>query len=126
MTALINEANTAIERAPLRYFAESSAQASPHPQKPTAVQTPAREQESEDLNLPNMARIEFRVRFICGAFFGIIVSLDLALTVFLDASQHLLGIVLGFLALILAFGFAAARYGDKFWCLILRRWWLWP
>jgi len=27
---------------------------------------------------------------------------------------------------ILACGFASARYGDKFWNPIFRRWWLWP
>ena len=126
MAVLINEAYAAIERAPLRYFVEAPSQTSRQPQKQAPVQSPETNDESTNLRIPNTARIEFWVRFVCGALFGIFLSLDLAFSGFSDASQYSRSIAVGFLGLIVACGFASARFGDKFWYLILRRWWLWP
>jgi curved DNA-binding protein CbpA len=126
MTVLINEAYAAIERAPLRYFVEAPSETSPRPQKQAPAQSPDSKNESTDLRIPNMARIEFWVRFVCGALFGIFVSLDLTFSGFWDAGQYSRSLAVGFLAFILACGFASARYGDKFWYLVFRHWWLWP
>jgi uncharacterized membrane protein len=62
-------------------------------------------------------RLEFWVRFVCGAIAGAVVGLDL----FLNAFASSAGLVLGTVGLILGSGFASARFGDKFWHSILRR-----
>ena len=62
-------------------------------------------------------RLEFWVRFVCGAMAGTLVGLDLVLNSFASSAV----LVLGAVALILGFGFASARFGDKFWHSILRR-----
>jgi curved DNA-binding protein CbpA len=121
MSKLINEASSKIERAPLRYHVE----ASPSTRRATAqaMYTSTAESTSQtDEKFPNTSRVEFWVRFVCGALFGAIVSLDLLLK-FTESSA---GVVFGMVVLILGFAFASARYGDKFWYSILRRWWLWP
>jgi len=73
----------------------------------------------------NTDRLEFWVRFVCGAFFGVFVILDMLFSVMPDSLQFSGALALGALGLILGCGFAAARYGDKFWYSIFRRWWLW-
>jgi curved DNA-binding protein CbpA len=121
MMELINEAFAKIEHAPLRYHIE----AIPLAPRNAARSAPAPRSESAGKNaetFPNTYRIEFWVRFACGALLGAFVSLDLVLN-FTESSAVL---VWGITCLTLGFGFASARYGDKFWYLVLRRWWLWP
>jgi DnaJ-class molecular chaperone len=121
MTKLINEAYSKIEHAPLRHHIE----ANPLAQRTAtqAMRTWTDESTSQTAEkFPNTDRIEFWVRFVCGALFGAIVGLDFSLNFFGSSAALVLGIV----GLTLGFGFASARYGDKFWYSILRRWWLWP
>ena len=121
MTKLINDAYSKIEAAPLRYFIE----AIPLAQRKAAQGTPPSTYKSND-NIseafPKTDRIEFWVRFVCGAVFGVFVSLDLVLN-FIESSAVLDWAIVG---IIIGSGFAAARYGDKFWYSIFQRWWLWP
>lgn len=121
MSKLINEAYSKIERAPLRYHIE----ASPPARRTTAQAmrtSPTESTRQTDEKFPNTSRLEFWVRFVCGALFGAIVGLDLLL----NFTEFSAGVVLGMVGLILVFAFASVRYGDKFWYSILRRWWLWP
>jgi len=126
MVKLINEAYSAIAHAPLRYHMEGysqqarrrSAENSEHfTRAPVRVNTKY---------LPKTDRLEFWVRFVCGAVAGIFVCLDLVVSAMPDSSPNLSLLGLGALGIILAFGFGAARYGDRFWYSIFRRWWLWP
>jgi curved DNA-binding protein CbpA len=125
MTRLINEAYSAIAHAPLRYHVETypnptkgnkSQPPSPSPSERTGVTTE---------EIPKTDGLEFWVRFVCGAFFGVFVIFDMFFLVMPDFLR-LSGVpALGALGLILGCGLAAARYGDKFWYSIFRRWWLW-
>jgi hypothetical protein len=120
MAELINEAYTAIESAPLRYYAETDPIADGRSRQAIRPST----NESTGIRsetLPKTDRLEFWVRFVCGALFGALVSLRLVLEFFDQPAVLAVGVV----GAILAFGFAAARYGDKFWYSILRHWWFW-
>ena len=125
MTRLINEAYSAIAHAPLRYHVEtypnSTKEKSSQPSSPATterIRATARE-------IPKTDRLEFWVRFVCGACFGLFVILDLFISVMPDSLQFSGVLAVGSLALILGCGLAAARFGDKFWYAIFRRWWLW-
>lgn len=125
MTRLINEAYSTIAHAPLRYHVETY----PNPTKRKSSQPPS-PTTSERISvtaeeIPKTDRLEFWVRFVCGAFFGVFVILDLFFSVMPDSLQFSGALALGALGLILGCGFAAARFGDKFWYAIFRRWWLW-
>jgi hypothetical protein len=56
---------------------------------------------------------EFSIRFVCGALFGMLLSIRLVLHWWLSENHFTLGLVS--VGVILDPGFAAARYGDKFW-----------
>lgn len=121
MMKLINEAYSKIDAAPLRYYIEAIPLAQ---RKATQITRPST-LESDGKNaetFPNTDRIEFWVRFICGAVFGVFVSLNLVLN-FSESSAILVWAIVG---IILGSGFGAARYGDRFWHSIFQRWWLWP
>ena len=125
MTRLINEAYSAIAHAPLRYHVGTYPNATkgkrsqpPSPSASDRIRVTAEE-------IPKTDRLEFWVRFVCGAFFGEFVILDMFFSVMPDSLQFSGVLALGVLSLILGCGFAAARYGDKFWYSIFRRWWLW-
>jgi len=121
MTKLINEAYAKIHNAPLRYHIE----ANPQRQRGAAqaVGTSANEFGSQATDkIPDTARLEFWVRFVCGVLFGVFVGID-SFLIYLDSNAAFLLCVV---ALPLCLGFASARYGDKFWHIVLRRWWLWP
>jgi curved DNA-binding protein CbpA len=108
MTRLINEAYSTIEHAPLRYHIE----ANPLVQKSAgrATRTSADESNGKSAEaFPKTDRLEFWVRFVCGAVFGAFVSFRLVL----DFFEHPAILVLGIVGVMLGFGFAAARYGDK-------------
>jgi len=99
-------------------------------QSEEAVKPQARRRMSQSAQTPRIFpetdRLEFWVRFACGALFGIFVSLDLVISAMPESSRTLSLFALGALGVILGFGFGAARFGDKFWYSIFRRWWLWP
>ena len=126
MTRLINEAYSAIAHAPLRYHVETySSQTRGKSSQPPSPASRERIRMTAE-KIPKTDRLEFCVRFVCGAFFGVFVILDMFFSVMPDSFQFSGAVVLGALGLILGCGFAAARYGDKFWYSIFRRWWLWP
>lgn len=125
MTKLINEAYAAIRHAPLRYYVE------PHPVAPgTSGQTgwastysPRATYEPRDINseaLRKGDRLEFWVRFVCGALLGALISFRLLLM-----TSDLGSLVVGVVLIAVGLGFAADRYGDKFWYWIFRYWWFW-
>jgi Na+-driven multidrug efflux pump len=62
-------------------------------------------------------RLEFWVRFVCGALFGLLVGLYIAFNLLEGPVVVALGITLG---VALGFGVAAVRYGDRFWQRTLR------
>jgi hypothetical protein len=68
-------------------------------------------------------RLEFWIRFVCGAIFGIFSG---AAWVLSEMTSIAIGFpvmaALGVLALAAGFGLAAARYGDIFWYGGLRGW----
>jgi Mg/Co/Ni transporter MgtE len=61
---------------------------------------------------------EFGIRFACGALLGLLVSIRLVLYWY-DENPAIL--VLVGVGVILLCGFAAARYGDKFWYSLFLR-----
>jgi len=120
MTKVINEAYTAIAFAPLRYYVETNPLADERTRQAARPST----NDSTGIRsetLPKTDRLEFWVRFVCGALFGTLVSVRLLLEFFDQPAILAMGVV----AAILGFGFAAARYGDRFWHSILRHWWFW-
>jgi len=120
MTSMINEAYSAIEHAPLRYYADVDRPTRPRTKTTTA--TVGRDSTNKTSGaFPETGRLEFRVRFVCGALFGAFICIRLALDYF--GRPALLGV--GTTVTILGFGFASARFGDKFWHSIFRHWWLW-
>ena len=69
--------------------------------------------------------LEFWVRFVCGALFGLFLGLYFTFEHLGGPLLLALGIPLG---ITLGFGVAAVRYGDSFWdriLSILRSWWMW-
>ncbi len=126
MARLINEAYSAVAHAPLRYYVGT------YPNHPNArsPQTPgpsAKERSGTISDkIPKTDRIEFWVRFFCGALLGVFVIVDSLLSIMPDSLHYSAGLALAALGIILGFGLAAARYGDRFWYSIFRRWWLWP
>ena len=125
MTKLINEAYSTIRQAPLRYYSATTSQTR-MPRRHTSVRTT--QPNARALEPVNTDRIEFWVRFVCGAVFGFFISLMVALDGLSDlADVHVsvasaLGLLLTFM---LGFGFASARCGDRFWQTIMGRWLSW-
>jgi len=121
MTKLINEAYSAIAHAPLRYHVEA------YPQQATRrrAQSAGPTIRTDTEKLQKTDRLEFWVRFACGALAGMFVCLDLVISALPESPPSLSILALGALVVILGFGLGAARYGDKFWYSIFRRWWLW-
>ena len=121
MTKAINEAYALIERAPLRYYDSIPIDRS------YVRESPQAEQAATFRSIGMMAaqfhrpdRLEFWVRFVCGAAFGAFISLRLVIYMQKPTSV-VFTILVG--ALVCAFG--AARGGDKFWHSILRVRWYW-
>jgi hypothetical protein len=126
MVTLINEAYSAIAHAPLRYHEETYSQQAGRRGRQTTSTPRNGPIKVTTESIPKTDRLEFWVRFVCGAVAGIFVCLDLVFSIMPDSSQNVPVLALGALVVILGFGFGAARYGDKFWYSIFRRWWLWP
>jgi curved DNA-binding protein CbpA len=120
MSSFINSAYSIVQSAPLRYYTETNL--FPDGKGRRDTQSSTNESTSTPTEtLPKTDRIEFWVRFVCGALFGILVSFRLVLEFFDQPAILVVGVAAG----ILGFGFAAARYGDRFWYSILGRWWFW-
>ena len=120
MSMLINQAHSAIAHAPLRYTSNS----------PVFNRTPQRGDapSGSTINIridafrPHRAdRLEFWVRFVCGALFGIVSGVAWVLSEMATTSMEY-PIIAGFgvMALTVGFGLAAARYGEKFRYSVLR------
>jgi hypothetical protein len=120
MTRLINEAYSAIAHAPLRYQREmaSTLRANPAPAAPDSARDPSVRHFNP---FPMPDRLEFCIRFVLGALFGILLGFRLVL--FYSESPGVLAV--GVLTTAAVLGLAAARYGDRFWHQLLRLWWLW-
>jgi DnaJ domain len=124
MTKMINEAYSTIRKAPLRYYSDTSAQ--PRPERPV-YRSPS-QPKVRTLEPLNTARIEFWVRFVCGAILGFLVSLLIAVDALTDAAEIQISGVMALgllLTCMIGFGFASARYGDRFWQTIIGRWLSW-
>jgi hypothetical protein len=124
MMSLINEAYTTIEHAPLRYRIETYPQVLER-RNPSGYQTAEAYRNQRQHFATD--RWEFWIRFICGAAFGALCSLNLMSLIsqplsFVYETSMLLGVV----TLIVSCGVAAARTGDEFWKKVIQYWWLWP
>ena len=117
---LINEAYSVIEHAPLRYHMDAYAVAAQKTNGARHRSDEARSNADRDLS-PITDRFEFWLRFVCGAFWGVVVGWRFFFALF--EQPTLLAVVLG--GLIGGCGFGAARYGDRFWHAILGRWRQW-
>lgn len=123
MMKVINEAYSRIAHAPMRYHIESY----PAIQERRNQKASSRPVDAEPTGrvdrdtLPVTDRFEFWVRFVFGAMFGGFVSFSLFLDLF-KYPHVLTAITLG---LIVGCGLAATRWGEKFWQIMLKCWWLW-
>jgi len=122
MTRMINDAYSAIGRAPLRYYVDVDRPTRSRATANSATPSVGRESTNKASEaFPKTDRIEFWVRFVCGALLGAFLSIRFALEYFERPALLALGIT----ASIVGLGFLAARHGDKFWHSIFRYWWLW-
>lgn len=120
MMRLINEAYVKIENAPLRYHVASN----PLSAEGSKQAVPASTEVIANITcqaVPKTDRIEFWVRFVCGALLGVFLSLRFFIDFFEQPAIALLGSV----GAMVGFGFGATRFGDRFWHSILGRWWFW-
>lgn len=119
MTKVINESYSLIKNAPLRYHFDAF---------PTRPQHESREAPSPPSSTWNSAephvrvdRLEFSIRFVCGALLGGLISLRSFFFLYAQPGSLILSAV----SMMLLFGFLAARYGDQFWHSFFRHWWIW-
>jgi len=125
LTRRINQAYACITRAPLRYYREPSP---PPSSEPPAAPRSTRPYDTSGYGTPlpsNADKIEYSVRFVSGCVAGIFLCLDAA-AVFFDAEffdSRWKQLTLLFSVVTLLCGWGAARYGDKFWHAVFRRWW---
>ena len=124
MSRRINEAYALIQHAPLRY--ERFASAKNTGPQPKQTENAAwqdfilRQTMRSHVKTPQrMDRVEFWVRFVCGAIFGFgvafVLSLDLLSYPRRGHAYPDAVIVLIFLLIVVAFGYGSARLGDRFW-----------
>jgi DnaJ domain len=114
-TIAINQAYSTIAHAPLRYFPKVPTPARWKPQTNPRYGAAPRS-ASQDLRRAD--RIEFWVRFVCGALLGVCWTLGLILSEFQSdslTSAFTIMLAVGALGLIVGCGLASARFGDKFW-----------
>jgi hypothetical protein len=131
ISKLINEAYSTISRAPLRYYVEthSSQTAIRNSSNPTSPASKTVRTTMENLDT---ARLEFWIRLVVGAINGAffcLVVIGAILEIWDEPSRELPvdPSMLALLGLVIIAGSAIlnARYGDKFWHSILKRWWVW-
>lgn len=117
MTALINEAYSRIETAPLRHYSESGPPGSTN----TAATHSSANRSTTTSSTPFSIndRFGFWVRFACGALLGTLLSIRLLVELF----RQPVFLALSVAGAVLGCGFAAALGGDRFWHSI-RPWWL--
>jgi DnaJ domain len=122
MTMLLNQAYSAIAHAPLRY--PSAAQAyRGESRQPYVPATPAMKIRIDPWELSRVDRLEFWIRFVCGAIFGVFSGGAWVLSAMSGVAVGFpVTAALGVIALAVGFGLAAARYGDKFWYSVLSSW----
>lgn len=101
----INDAYQLIKHAPFRYRADVL----PRVAKRSVGSVVRR-------TAPMTDKVEYIVRFVTGAAFGLFVSLVLLM---LDASVAIA------MVLPLLTGAASAVFGDRFWYWVLKHWWMW-
>jgi curved DNA-binding protein CbpA len=122
MTRLINEAYSAISHAPLRY--QRGGWSYDHPPKPTYVAKSENASATpQPKSEPRLDRIEFWVRFFCGAILGLFIALDAALlnlAISMDISIKVWLACLG--GIMVGFGLLVAKKGDKFWYSLMEKW----
>ncbi|HKF52722.1 MAG TPA: J domain-containing protein [Candidatus Acidoferrales bacterium] len=119
MTRTINEAYSAIKDAPLRYYIDAFPTS--YVEKRQAAGAPPVGRSSTDDVFPKVDWVEYSIRFVCGAILGALLSVRWFLIYSSNAPSAIseMGIVM------LVFGLAAARYGDRFWHSFFRKWWMW-
>lgn len=120
MTKTINESYSLIRNAPLRYHIDAFPNALQR-EKQVEQDFPIRTPVPSDEPHPRVDRLEFAVRFVCGALLGGLISLRLLLYLYGQPGT----LILCMAGTIMLFGFLAARYGDQFWHTFLQRWWIW-
>jgi hypothetical protein len=120
MTASINSAYKAIAQAPLRYRRDAPA----HNSMPTAAAAYSVFLKSRaDLEKPDRPdKIEFWVRFVCGSLFGALMGVWGVLIHWQSTTGGRPALII--VAVVVLFGFGAARFGDRFWYAMLQshRW----
>lgn len=119
MIKVINWAYSTVARAPLRYHIESYPRARQRKDQTPVTGSVARVATDRD-TLPVTDRVEFWVRFVCGALLGALMSLGLILTSWSGPVMFIVGACMSLL-----FGFATVRYGDSFWLEALEDWLGW-
>jgi DnaJ domain len=123
MMKLVNEAYARIQHAPLRYHIESYPKVKSTRARVQANYRSAQVQFSwprrEDL--PITDRMEYWVRFVCGALLGLLIS-TWAMVIFSNHAFLALSICI---VVTLACALSAAREGDRFWYRILAFSWRW-
>ena len=123
MSKAINEAYAQIANAPLRYYRDPTNIQTSKPY--TIFRKPYDARSNYPEIPPDTDRIEYWVRFFCGAIAGGFLCLefsrlDLIFTVEALKTVFIIGTVFS-----LCLAFASARYGDKVWQRIFRRWYYW-
>ena len=120
MTQLINQAYFEIKHAPLRYYIGAgplAQEGSGDSSCPPTIDLINKNRRTA----PKTDKLEFWVRFVCGALFGAFVSFRLLMDLF----ERPTILVVAIATALFGFGFATAKYGDRFWYSILRHWWFW-
>ncbi len=68
-------------------------------------------------------RVEFWVRFVCGAAFGVMPAVNLVVFGIYQYPRSIVILLVSAVILMVGCGLGAARYGDKFWYeVVLSRW----
>jgi curved DNA-binding protein CbpA len=119
----VNEAYARIQHAPLRYHVESYPRVKETRARAQASYRTARvsaERPFRD-DLPVTDRMEYWVRFTCGALFGLLISSWPAIL----SSRHPAFAIFICLVVTLFCALSAVREGDKFWYRLLRLSWQW-
>jgi hypothetical protein len=120
MTMLLNQAYSAIAHAPLRYQSAGPAY-SGESRQPYVSVNPSTRFRIDPWESHRVDRLEYWIRFVCGAIFGIFSGVAWVLSGMTGAALDFpVMAAAGVLALAIGFGLAAARYGDKFWYSVLR------